>query len=185
MLSDIARTRPMRSPSQPNTTPPVAAPIRNTAMMTPNHSLTAAGSSVSVGQQVRRVRLVRPAGTCPSRSRRTSNPRARRRAPSICRSTSLRDGRSRHDRCREVRRCRLQRCCCDALLASQQWPCALIADQRTSSICVREKLNDVEKLRPATACWPDSPACCFGSFRPSRRCRRWRLSPACLRPSRA
>jgi hypothetical protein len=37
MLSDIARTRPMRSPSHPKNTPPVAAPTRNTAMMAPNH----------------------------------------------------------------------------------------------------------------------------------------------------
>lgn len=36
MERDIARTRPIRSPSQPNTTPPVAAPMRNTAMITPN-----------------------------------------------------------------------------------------------------------------------------------------------------
>jgi hypothetical protein len=43
MLSDMARTRPRRSPSQPNNTPPVAAPIRKTAIMTPNHSVFTAG----------------------------------------------------------------------------------------------------------------------------------------------
>ena len=43
MLSDIARTRPMRSPSQPKNTPPVAAPTRNTAMMAPNHCVACAG----------------------------------------------------------------------------------------------------------------------------------------------
>ena len=49
MLSAIARTRPTRSPSQPNTTPPVAAPMRNTDMMTPNHSFRSAG--ICVGKQ--------------------------------------------------------------------------------------------------------------------------------------
>src|SRR5262245_25616388 len=42
MLSDIARTRPSRSPSQPKNTPPVAAPTRNPAMMMPFHGLIAA-----------------------------------------------------------------------------------------------------------------------------------------------
>src|SRR5689334_6418477 len=42
MLNANARTRPMRSPSQPKNTPPVAAPTRNTAMMAPNHCVACA-----------------------------------------------------------------------------------------------------------------------------------------------
>src|SRR5262249_31391692 len=42
MLSDIARMRPSRSPSQPKSTPPVAAPTRKPAMMIPFHGLIAA-----------------------------------------------------------------------------------------------------------------------------------------------
>ena len=38
MLTDIARTRPIRSPSQPKSTPPDAAPTRNTAVITPNQA---------------------------------------------------------------------------------------------------------------------------------------------------
>ena len=38
MLSVMARTRPMRSPSQPNSTPPVAAPTRKPAVTTPNQT---------------------------------------------------------------------------------------------------------------------------------------------------
>ena len=37
MLSIIARTRPIRSPSQPNSTPPVAAPTRKPAVMMAFH----------------------------------------------------------------------------------------------------------------------------------------------------
>src|SRR5438132_11991374 len=49
MLSDLARTRPSRSPSHPNRTPPVAAPIRNPAMVRPFHmSTTLFCSGVSV-----------------------------------------------------------------------------------------------------------------------------------------
>ena len=35
MLSVMARTRPRRSPSQPNPSPPAAAPSRNKAVMRP------------------------------------------------------------------------------------------------------------------------------------------------------
>ena len=43
MLSDIARTRPTRSPIQPNKTPPVAAPIKKTDIKTPNQASFTAG----------------------------------------------------------------------------------------------------------------------------------------------
>ena len=46
MLNDIARTRPILSPSQPNTTPPLAAPTRNTAMIAPNHFVASFGSAL-------------------------------------------------------------------------------------------------------------------------------------------
>ena len=40
MLSIIARTRPSRSPSHPNTNPPPAAPTRNNAVIRPIHNPT-------------------------------------------------------------------------------------------------------------------------------------------------
>ena len=48
MLKVMARTRPMRSPSQPNTKPPAAAPIRNRAVMRPIQSWTKFSSNICV-----------------------------------------------------------------------------------------------------------------------------------------
>src|SRR5690348_5628866 len=45
MLSDIARTRPILSPSHPKSTPPEAAPTRKTAMMAPNHLAASPGAA--------------------------------------------------------------------------------------------------------------------------------------------
>src|SRR5205814_2735 len=48
MLRAMARTRPMRSPSQPNSTPPVAAPTRKPAVTTPNHKPIRPSSAVAI-----------------------------------------------------------------------------------------------------------------------------------------
>ena len=45
MLSVIARTRPILSPSQPNTSPPAAAPSRNSAVIVPIHVCTKLSST--------------------------------------------------------------------------------------------------------------------------------------------
>src|SRR5687768_2934190 len=45
MLSDIARTRPILSPSHPKSTPPEAAPTRKTAIIAPNHLAASPGAA--------------------------------------------------------------------------------------------------------------------------------------------
>src|SRR5579871_247140 len=57
----MARTRPSRSPSQPNSTPPVAAPIRNDAVAIPNQKPTAADRSAGAMPDGRRSVIAGPA----------------------------------------------------------------------------------------------------------------------------
>ena len=67
MLAAIARTRPIRSPSQPKTSPPLAAPNRNAALYHENQRGTSACSCLGFvgaagGGGSRQLRLAQAAG---------------------------------------------------------------------------------------------------------------------------
>src|SRR5262245_25063885 len=69
----MALTRPMRSPSQPNNTPPVAAPTRKSAVMTPTQRAISGLLGSEMSSKSRRAGLA-TSGTKPISSPSNSQP---------------------------------------------------------------------------------------------------------------